>query len=108
MTRTRSLYRMFRRADGATPVASIVIAMIVVTCALATVGVIRVSRQHDVLRLGFELSRRSEQVGKLQETRRRVKSNEAPTQTPTQLAFRWEALELPVVQALSCTKWQGG
>jgi len=44
----------------------------------------------------------------LQETRRRVKSNEAPTQTPTQLAFRWEALELPVVQALSCTKWQGG
>jgi cell division protein FtsL len=68
-----AVYRIFQRADGeATSVRSVVIALVVAAALLTTAGVIRVSRQHEVLRLGFELARRSEQLGRLQEDRRRL------------------------------------
>jgi cell division protein FtsL len=80
-----ALYKMFRRADGAAPVRSIVIAMIAVACVLTSVGVIRVTRQHEVLRLGYQLSRDSEHVRELREARRRLELEYATLSTPDRI-----------------------
>ena len=85
MTRTRSLYRMFKRADGAAPVAMIVVAMVALAVGLTTVGVIRVSRQHEVLQLGYQLSRGSDQVHKLREARRRLELERATLSAPDRI-----------------------
>src|SRR5262249_24594676 len=80
-----SLYRMFRRTDGAAPVRSIVIAMIVVACALTAVAVIRVARQHEVLRLGYELSRSSTRVHEMREVHRRLELERATLTAPDRI-----------------------
>lgn len=81
-----SVYRIFRRGDGeAASVRSVVIALVVVAVALTGVGVVRVSRQHDVLRHGYELSRRSELVRKLGETRRQLELEHATLSAPDRI-----------------------
>ena len=61
-----SVYRIFRRPDGpAASVRVIVIALVVVAVLLTSVALIRVKRQHEVLRLGYQLSRTSDSVRKL-------------------------------------------
>ena len=80
-----SVYRIFRRADGAAPVRSIVIAMIIAACVLTTVGVVRVSRQHDVLRLGYQLDREAEHVRKLREANRRLEVELATLTAPERI-----------------------
>ena len=76
---------MFRRADGAAPVRSLVIAIVVVACVLTSVGVIRVTRQHEVLRLGYQLSRDSEHVRELREARRRLELEHATLTAPDRI-----------------------
>ena len=85
MTRSGSLYRIFKRTDGAASVRSIVVAMIVAACALTAVGVVRVSRQHEVLRLGYQLSRSSAQVHDLREARRRLELERATLTAPDRI-----------------------
>ena len=81
-----AVYRIFQRADGEAPsVRAVVIALVVAAALLTAAGVIRVARQHEVLRLGFELSRRSEQVGLLQETRRRLELELATLAAPDRI-----------------------
>lgn len=86
MMSPRVLYRIFQRADGEAPsVRAVVIAMVVTAALVTAAGVIRVARQHEVLRLGFELSRRSEQVGRLQEDRRRLELELATLSAPDRI-----------------------
>ena len=59
--------------------------MIVVACALTSVGVIRVTRQHEVLRLGYQLSRDSEKARELREVRRRLEVEHATLTTPDRI-----------------------
>lgn len=81
-----SVYRMFKRADGEPPpVRSIVIAMIIVAAVLTAVGVIRVARQHEVLRLGYQLSREAEHVRQLHEVRRRLELEHATLTAPDRI-----------------------
>ncbi len=81
-----AVYRIFKRADGDAPSMRLVVVALVVAAALVTmVGVIRVSRQHEVLRLGFALSRRSEQVSKLHENRRRLELELATLAAPDRI-----------------------
>ena len=81
-----ALYRIFQRADGEAPsVRAVVIALVVAAALLTAAGVIRVARQHEVLRLGFELSRRQEQVGRLQEARRRLELELATLSSPDRI-----------------------
>jgi cell division protein FtsL len=81
-----SLYRIFKRADGdAPPVRSIVILMIAIACALTTLGVIRVSRQHEVLSLGYRLSHESDAVRQLREARRRLELEHATLTAPERI-----------------------
>lgn len=81
-----AVYRIFQRVDGeAASVRSVVSALVVAAALLTAAGVIRVSRQHEVLRLGFELARRSEQLGRLQEDRRRLELELATLAAPDRI-----------------------
>ena len=64
---------------------SVVVALILAALALTAAAVIRVSHQHDVLRYGYELSRRSEQVRKLRETRRALELEHATLAAPERI-----------------------
>ena len=86
MMSPRAVYRFFQRADGEAPsVRAMVVAMVIAAALATTAGVIRVARQHEVLRLGFELSRRSEQLGRLQEDRRRLELELATLAAPDRI-----------------------
>jgi cell division protein FtsL len=77
------VYRLFKRADGqAASVRSVVIAMVIAACAVVAVGVVRVARQHEVLRLGYQLSLRAEHLRELHEVRRRLEVEAATLTTP--------------------------
>jgi len=80
-----SVYRIFKRAEGAAPVRSIVIAMVLFAVMLTGVGVVRVTRQHDVLRLGYQLDRETEHVRRLRETKRRLEVELATLTAPERI-----------------------
>ena len=81
-----AVYRIFKRADGTAPSVRVVVIALVATAALLTaIGVIRVARQHEVLRLGFELSRASEQVGKMHEANRQLELELATLAAPDRI-----------------------
>jgi cell division protein FtsL len=81
-----AVYRIFRRSDGAAPsVRVVVIALVTAAALLTTIGVIRVGRQHEVLRLGFALSRASDQVGRLHEANRQLELELATLAAPDRI-----------------------
>jgi cell division protein FtsL len=80
-----SLYRIFTRAEGAGSMRTVIVAMIVLACALTGVGVIRVARQHEILQLGYRLSRGTEQVRELREARRRLELERATLTSPDRI-----------------------
>lgn len=85
MTR-RAVYRIFQREDGEAPSVRVVVVALVAAAALITaIGVIRVGRQHEVLRLGFELSRASEHLGKLHEAERALELELATLAAPDRI-----------------------
>ena len=91
-----SVYRLFRRADSkAASVRAFVIVMIAIAVTITTVAIVRVSRQHEVLRLGYQLSRESEQVRELREVRRRLELEHATLTSPDRI--RKLALQLGMV-----------
>lgn len=81
-----SVYRIFKRTDGTAPsVRPIVIAMVVLAALVTGVGIARVKRQHEVLRLGYELDRQSEQVRKLTERKRSLEVERATLTAPDRI-----------------------
>lgn len=80
-----SMYRIFKRDGAAASVRPVVVALVLLALALVTIGVIRVTRQHEVLRLGFELSKRSEEVRRLRETRRQLELEHATLSSPERI-----------------------
>jgi len=81
-----SVYRMFQRADGEpTSVRSLVIGMVIAACLLAGVGVMRVTRRHEVLQLGYRLSREVEHVRELREAHRRLELEHATLTAPDRI-----------------------
>ena len=80
------MYRFFRRGPGeAAALRPVIVAMVAVALAIAVIGSIRVSRQHDVLRYGYELSHRSDQVRTLRETQRRLELEHAMLSSPDRI-----------------------
>ena len=81
-----AVYRIFRRADGTAPsVRVVVLALIAAASLLTAIGVIRVARQHEVLRLGFELSRASDQLGRMHEAGRQLELELATLAAPDRI-----------------------
>lgn len=86
MTSPGALYRIFQREDGAAPsVRSVVVTLVLAAAMLTAIGVIRVTRQHEVLRRGFELSRASELVSRLHETERQLELELATLAAPDRI-----------------------
>jgi cell division protein FtsL len=79
------MYRIFKRAEGAASVRPVVVAMVMVASLVTTIGVIRVSRQHEVLQLGLQLSREAEHVRQLEEVRRRLELEHATLTAPDRI-----------------------
>ena len=79
------VYRIFKRAESAAPVRSFVIALVLTAAMLTTVGVVRVTHQHDVLRLGYQLDREAEQVRRLREVKRRLEVELATLTAPDRI-----------------------
>jgi len=80
------VYRIFQREDGAAPSVSALVIALVSTAALITaIGVVRVTRQHEVLRLGFELSRTSDLTSRLHETERQLELELATLAAPDRI-----------------------
>lgn len=87
MSAPASLYRIFRRDPGeATSVRAVVIALVLLAIGLTVIGIIRVQREHEVLRLGFQLSKQSEHVRKLRETRRQLELELGTLSSPERIA----------------------
>ena len=63
----------------------VVIALVIAAICLVTAGVIRVRRQHEVLQLGYQLSRKSEEVRRLRETRRQLELEYATLSSPERI-----------------------
>ena len=81
-----SVYRIFQRADGSAPSVRVVVLALVIAAALITaVGVVRVERQHEVLQLGFALSRGSERLGALHESNRALELELATLTAPDRI-----------------------
>lgn len=81
-----SVYRIFQRADGPAPsVRLVVIGMILLALLVTAIGAIRVTRQHEVLRLGLRLSKSSEQVRRLREVRRQLELEHATLASPERI-----------------------
>jgi cell division protein FtsL len=82
----RAVYRIFQRADGTAPsVRTVVIALVLVAALVTTVGVIRVARRHEVLRLGFELSRVSDSLGRMHEAQAQLELELATLTAPERI-----------------------
>lgn len=79
------MYRIFKRTESAASVRSVVIAMVIAAALLTAIGVIRVSRQHEVLQLGLQLSREAEHVRQLEEVRRRLELEHATLTAPDRI-----------------------
>jgi cell division protein FtsL len=80
------VYRIFRRGTGeAAALRPVIVAMVALALALAIIGSIRVSNQHDVLRYGYELSRRAEQVRALRETSSRLELEHSMLAAPDRI-----------------------
>jgi cell division protein FtsL len=92
------MYRIFKRPGAEAPsVRPVVIAMIAIACVLTAVGVIMVQRQHQVLRLGYQLSRESEHVRKLGELRHDLLVERATLTAPDRI--RHLATQLGMIPA---------
>jgi cell division protein FtsL len=86
MTSPVSVYRFFRRGDGeADSVRPIVIAMVIVALVLTATAVVRVTNQHEVLRLGYQLSKRSDEVRRLRELKRQLELERATLSAPDRI-----------------------
>lgn len=84
--RAPAVYRIFKRSEGqAAPVRVVVVALVIAALALTGIGVIRVTRQHEVLRLGLQLSKASEHVRKLREVRRQLELEHATLTAPDRI-----------------------
>jgi cell division protein FtsL len=81
-----SVYRIFKRTDGtAASVRAVVVAMIILAVMGTGLGIARVTRQHEVLRLGYQLDREAEHLRKQTELRRRLEVERATLTAPDRI-----------------------
>ena len=86
MSPAAPMYRIFRRATGDAPsVRDVVVAMVALAVALVLFGVVRVTRQHEVLQLGYRLSTEATHVQQLREVRRRLDLERATLAAPDRI-----------------------
>ncbi|MCX5745074.1 MAG: cell division protein FtsL, partial [Proteobacteria bacterium] len=81
-----SLYHIFKRGDAsAAKMRPIIVAMVAIAIVITFAAVVRVTRQHEVLRLGAELSRASEKMRALREQNRELSLARATLTAPDRI-----------------------
>jgi cell division protein FtsL len=81
-----SVYRIFKRTDGpAASVRPVIVAMVIAACLVVGLCIVRVTRQHEVLRLGYRLDREAEHVRRHKELRRRLEVERATLSSPDRI-----------------------
>jgi len=84
--RSSPVYRIFKRASGDAPsVRPVIVAMVLAAIAVTSVGVVRVTREHEVLELGYRLSREAAHVRELREVRRQLELERATLTAPDRI-----------------------
>ena len=92
---TNRIYQLFRRT-GPAPAGRSAIALMVVMTALVTILAIqRVRSRHELVALGYDLSRAGEKVRELREVKRKLEVERATLSSPERI--RVQALELGMV-----------
>src|SRR3569623_2698284 len=91
------MYRIIKRAEGTASVRSVVVAMVLVALLGTAVGIVRVSRQHEVLALGMQLSKEHAHVRELEEVRRRLELAHATLSAPDRITRLATELGMPPV-----------
>lgn len=90
------IYRLFRRELGpAQPVRSAIIALVLAAIAITALAVVQVARRHEVVRLGYALSKASERLREAEEANRRLELERATLTAPERI--RAMALALGMV-----------
>jgi len=79
------IYSLLRHTSLPASTRNLVIGLIVATVALAGLGVIRVARRHQLVRLGFELSAKTERLRKLADDNRALELERSTLADPQRI-----------------------
>jgi cell division protein FtsL len=92
------LYRLFKRNEGEAPsVKPAVITLVAIAIAAAGFGVVRVAREHEVLSMGYQLSKESDRMRELREVHRRLELELATLTAPDRIRKLAVALGMTTV-----------
>lgn len=78
------LYRLLR-ASRAQPARVTIAAMVALAVVVTTLALLRVANRHEVVRLGYELSRETDRLDRLRETNRRLELERSTLVAPERI-----------------------
>jgi cell division protein FtsL len=79
-------YHLLRSAWAPTPgVANVVVTMVLIACLVTSLAIARVAKRHDIVRLGYELSRETDRLARLRERHRALEVELATLTHPERL-----------------------
>jgi cell division protein FtsL len=79
------VYRLFRTETAAPPSRRTITVMVLVAAIATALAVVRVQSRHDVVRLGYQLSKQNEEVRQLRETERKLELERATLTNPARI-----------------------
>jgi cell division protein FtsL len=78
------LYRLLR-ASRAQPARVTIAAMVALAIVVTTLALLRVANRHEIVRLGYELSRETDRLDRLRETNRRLELERSTLVAPERI-----------------------
>jgi cell division protein FtsL len=78
------LYRLLR-ASRAQPVRVTIAAMVAIAVVVTSLALLRVASRHEIVRLGYELSRETDRLDRLRETNRRLELERSTLVAPERI-----------------------
>jgi cell division protein FtsL len=78
------LYRLLR-ASRAQPARVTIAAMVALAVVVTTLALLRVANRHEIVRLGYELSRETDRLDRLRETNRRLELERSTLVAPERI-----------------------
>lgn len=79
------VYRLFRTETAAPPSRRTITVMVLVATIATGLAVMRVQSRHDVVRLGYQLSKQNEELRQLRETERKLELERATLTNPARI-----------------------
>ncbi len=91
------VYHLFRRAEPAQKVRGTIAVMLLVAVLITGLGVQRVRARHEVIRIGYQLSKATEEVRRLREIHRQLELERATLTSPERIRALATALGMAPV-----------